>query len=141
MTDLPFEASWLWIVGGLIVAGCELVAPGVFLIWLGLAAVATGLLVTLLAVSWQVQVVLFAALAVVAVLLGRRVSRGNGPDLNRRGHDLVGRSFVLDEPVSGGVGRLRLGDTTWHITGPDLPAGSTIRVVALDGSTLQVTAV
>ena len=140
MTDLPFEATWLWIVGGLVLAGCELIAPGVFLIWLGLAAIGTGLVVTLLAVSWQVQVMLFAALAVLAVLLGRRMSGGVGPDLNRRGHDLVGRSFVLDEPVTGGVGRLRLGDTTWRLAGPDLPAGSAVRIVALDGSTLQVTA-
>ena len=83
---------WAWIVLGLALMGLELAAPGVFLLWLGLAAVLTGLADWALGLSWQSSSLLFAGLAVVAVLVGRAVTRsrdeedGRAPVLNRRGH-------------------------------------------------------
>ena len=83
--------AWTWILGGLALAGLELAAPGIFLIWLGLAALATGLVAALAPLPWQAQVLLFAGLAVAAVLLAGRLGRGHVPTLNRADRGLVGR--------------------------------------------------
>jgi membrane protein implicated in regulation of membrane protease activity len=130
--------AWAWIIGGLLVAACELLAPGAFLIWVGLAAIATGAILAVLTLPWEVQLILFGVLAGVGVLVGRRLARNPPTGLNRRGHSLVGQEFTLDSPVAQGVGRLRLGDTSWRIVGPDMPAGARVRVIALDGVTLEV---
>jgi inner membrane protein len=137
---VPFglEPAWIWIVAGLLLAGCELLAPGAFLFWVGLAAIATGLALSAVPMAWEFQVLAFAVLAGVSVLIGRRVARSPVPNLNRRGHSLVGQCFTLEAPITSGVGRLQLGDTSWRIAGPNLPAGASIRVLALDGSTLVI---
>ncbi|MCW6511072.1 NfeD family protein [Lichenifustis flavocetrariae] len=135
---LGIGASWCWIIAGLGLAIGEVIAPGIFLIWLGLACLATGLVVAATAPSWPVQVIVFALLAPVAALLGRRLMRNPPPTLNRRGHDLVGREVVLDTPIHNGVGRLPQGDTSWRLVGPDLAAGTRVRIVRMDGVTLVV---
>lgn len=137
------EPAWAWIVAGLALAGLELVAPGAFLIWLGLAAVATGLLVGLWPLPWQAQWLVYALLAAAAVALGWRFGRARpDPDdataLNRRGHALVGQVFVLEAAIADGHGRVRVGDSSWRVVGPDLPAGSRVRAVRLDGTSLVV---
>src|SRR4051795_9005031 len=134
---------WAWLILGLALAGLELLAPGIFLIWLGLAALATGLADAALGLSWQAATLLFATLSVAAVLAGRMISRpavqnDNASALNRRGEALVGRIFTLEAPIVGGEGRVRVGDSSWRVTGPDAPAGSAVRVVRVDGSTLVV---
>ena len=130
--------AWAWVIGGLVVAACELLAPGAFLIWIGLAAIATGIVLALVVLPWEVQLILFALLAGASVLLGRRVAWNPRSALNQRGHSLIGQEFVLEQPVADGVGRLRTGDTSWRIIGPDMPVGTRIRVMALDGTTLEV---
>ena len=97
--------------------GLELLAPGVFLLWLGLAAVATGVLDWAFDLSWQAAAICFAILSVASVLLGRMVTRhpeeeDAGPSaLNRRGHALVGRVFTLETPIVEGSGRIRVDDS------------------------------
>jgi inner membrane protein len=135
--------AWAWILLGLALAALELLSPGIFLIWLGLAAILTGLVDGGLDLSWQASTLLFAALSVAAVLAGRAISRpavqkDDASALNRRGEALVGRSFTLEAPIAGGEGRVRVGDSSWRVTGPDAPAGSAVRVVRVDGSTLVV---
>lgn len=139
----PPLGPWTWIVAGLVLAALELLAPGVFFIWLGLAAIVTGIADWVFAPSWQVSSLLFAALAIAAVLAGRLLIRGDraqepGDGLNRRGEALVGRVFQLDAPIVSGEGRLRLDDSFWRITGPDLPAGARVRVARIEGATLVV---
>jgi membrane protein implicated in regulation of membrane protease activity len=135
--------AWAWILLGLALAALELLSPGVFLIWLGLAAIFTGLADGALDLSWQASTLFFAALSVAAVLVGRAISRpavqkDDASALNRRGEALVGRTFTLEAPIVGGEGRVRVGDSSWRVTGPDAPAGSAVRVVRVDGSTLVV---
>ncbi|HJW78366.1 MAG: NfeD family protein [Microvirga sp.] len=135
---------WSWIVLGLALMGLELLAPGVFLLWLGLAAVATGVLDWAFDLSWQAAAICFAILSVASVLLGRMVTRhpeeeDAGPSaLNRRGHALVGRVFTLETPIVEGSGRIRVDDSSWRVTGPSAPAGAQVRVVRADGATLVV---
>ena len=138
---------WSWIILGLVLMGLELVAPGAFLLWLGLAAMLTGIIDWAFGLSWQAAALVFAALSVFAVLIGRAVTRDRAdedasrPALNRRGQSLVGHVFTLDSPIAGGSGRLRVDDSSWRIVGPDAPAGATVRVVRVEGATLVVEAV
>lgn len=137
---------WTWVIAGLALAGLELLAPGVFFIWLGIAALLTGLADWLFDLSWQAASLVFAGLAIVAVLLGRALMRGDrgqatGSGLNRRGEALVGRAFALDAPIVAGEGRVRIDDSFWRVTGPDAPAGARVRVARIDGATLVVEAV
>jgi hypothetical protein len=136
--------GWAWIVLGLVLVGGEMLAPGVFLLWLGLAALLTGAIVGLTGLAWQGALLVFAALAVASVLLGRAVTRHRSeePDtasgLNDRGRQLIGKVFKLEATMAGGEGRIRVGDSSWRITGPELLAGTEVRVVRVDGATLVV---
>ncbi|MBN9307889.1 MAG: NfeD family protein [Devosia sp.] len=136
--------AWSWIVAGLLLLGLELVLPGGVLVWLGAAALVTGVLSLSIAVFWPLQFVIFGALALVAIWLWLRV-RGPGPVsdrpfLNQRAQRYVGREVVLDQPILDGVGRLSLDDTTWRVTGPDLAAGVRVRIVSAQGAELTVEA-
>jgi membrane protein implicated in regulation of membrane protease activity len=137
--------AWAWIILGLVLIGLELVAPGVFLVWLGLAAILTGLVDGMADLSWQAATLLFAGLSVAAVLLGRTLSHPqvrseDATSLNRRAEALVGRVFTLEAPIAGGVGRIRVDDTSWRVTGPDMLEGAAVRVVRVEGATLVVEA-
>ncbi len=136
--------AWAWIILGLLLIGVELLAPGAFFLWLGLAAIATGLLDAVLGLSWQASSLLFALLCVAAVVLGRFVTRSGAQaepraeGLNQRGQSLVGRVFTLDTPIRDGEGRIRVDDSSWRVTGADRFAGAKVRVVRVEGSTLVV---
>ena len=138
---LMVHNGWLWAILGLVLIGGEVLAPGVFLIWLGLAALITGLAAALLPMPWQAQLLAWAVLSLASVLIATRLHwRGGEPVLNRADRGLVGREAVLAEAIVGGAGALRLDDTYWRVTGPDLPAGARVRVTGLAGTVLTVTA-
>ena len=56
--------------------------------------------------------------------MGGRGDESDQPLLNRRGEQLIGRIATLTEPIKDGRGRVRIGDTMWRVSGPDLPAGA-----------------
>jgi membrane protein implicated in regulation of membrane protease activity len=140
--------TWNWLIFGLILMALELLAPGIFLFWLGLAALLVGLLSFVFNVtpSWQLQILMFAVFAAAAVPLWRRVARRNtmasksNPFLNKRSDALVGRVFTLEKPIVDGAGTVRIDDTIWRVAGPDAPAGSRVRIVRADGASLTVAA-
>jgi membrane protein implicated in regulation of membrane protease activity len=138
--------TWNWLIFGFILMALELIAPGVFLFWFGLAALLVGLVSFVLHPSWQSQLLMFAVFAVAAVPLWRRLSRSNSeasqsnPYLNRRAAALVGRVFTLEKPIIDGSGTVRVDDTIWRVAGPDAPAGSRVKVVQADGANLTVAA-
>lgn len=140
---------WSWFVLGLALLALELVMPGMFMVWIGLGAIATGLLSLAFWGDafwpWQVQALSFAALSVVAILLGRRflradASRSDEPLLNQRTASLIGRTATLQEPIREGRGRIRLDDTFWSVSGPDLVTGTRVIVVSARGGELTVDA-
>lgn len=135
--------NWNWFIVGGILLAIEVMVPGTYMLWLGLAAIATGVVGFILPLSWQVLIVVFAVLAIVSVLIGRKLQPRAEPDsdkpfLNRRADAFVGRVFTLEEPIVSGAGRVRVDDTTWRVTGPDCPAGTKVRVERADGATLIV---
>lgn len=138
---------WNWIALGFALLILEILAPGVFLLWIGLAALIVGALSLLFWDAgfwvWQAQVVVFLALSLVCAVLGKKImgKRGDETDqplLNRRGDQLVGRVATLSEPITDGRGRVKIGDTVWRISGPDLPAGAKVRVKAATDLDLEL---
>ncbi|MES0811870.1 NfeD family protein [Roseibium sp. SCPC15] len=137
---------WSWFVLGLILLGLEILAPGTIFLWFGLSALVVGVVALTLGLSWQVHVALFLVLSLVSLLVGRRMmarmaSERGDPGLNKRGSRYIGREFTLATPLNEGAGNLSIDDTIWRITGPDLPAGTKVRVESIDGARLVVSPV
>ena len=136
--------TWNWLIFGFILMALEVAAPGVFLFWLGLAALLVGLLSFVVHPSWQTQLLMFAVFAAAAVPVWRRLARSDtsvsNPFLNRRADALVGRVFTLEKPIIDGLGTVRIGDTIWRVAGRDAPAGSRVKIVQADGANLTVAA-
>ncbi|KAA9131498.1 NfeD family protein [Marinihelvus fidelis] len=127
-----------WILAGVLLI-IELTMPAFFFLWLGIAAAATGLIVLVFpGISLETQLVMFAILSLAAVVAWRKYREthppsSDQPNLNRRGHQYVGRTFTLEAPIVNGVGKVTVDDSTWRVKGPDLPAGATVRVDDVDG--------
>ena len=137
-------SSWLWLTAGILLLAAEAAMPGVFLFWIGLAAVATGLVLFAVSLSLVPQLVLFAFLGLAAVAIGRflqlRSQHGpaDAPFLNERGRSLVGMVLPLETAIVNGVGAVRIGDSVWRVAGADQPAGARVAVKGVDGGTLLV---
>lgn len=139
------DHNWLWLSIGVILAAAEMLAPGFFLIWLAGAAIATGLITTILPISFPVQLALFAVFSIALVYVGRRWFRTNpiesdDPLLNDRGGRMVGEVATVTEAIEGGAGRVKLGDSVWTANGPDTPVGARVRIVGVSGNHLKVEA-
>lgn len=129
--------AWNWMVLGFVLLTLEILVPGVFLLWIGIAAVIVGALSLAIGDAafwpWQVQVLVFLALSLVCAYVGKKIvgkseKPSDQPLLNRRADQLVGRVATLVEPLANGRGRLQLDDTTWRVSGPELQAGARVRV-------------
>ncbi|QCI96992.1 NfeD family protein [Agrobacterium larrymoorei] len=138
---------WSWWIFAAILLVAELAAPGVFLIWIGAAALVVGALSLALWGTafwgWQVQLLLFAVLSVTFAIAGRRFydkrrANTDEPFLNQREASLIGRTATLQEPITEGRGRIRLDDTWWPVQGSDQPAGTRVRIASAHGRTLTV---
>ena len=143
VAEIAVHTPWLWLIGGLALCAAEIIAPGVFLLWIGLAALAVGLLELLLPLAFAPSLLLFAALAVAFSFAGRRLYGGGervgGQALNQRAESLTGRELVLSEAIVGGTGRVRVQDTSWRVVGPDATSGTRVRVLGIiDGVVLKV---
>lgn len=138
---------WHWLVFGAALLVVELGFAGtVFLLWLSAAAIITGVaMIVAPALSWQLQVLVFSIAAVLTLLvtrawLKRRPIQTDRPALNRRGTAYIGRQFTLKHPIENGAGELIVDDTLWRIAGPDLPAGSVVEILDVEGTRLRVAA-
>jgi membrane protein implicated in regulation of membrane protease activity len=124
-TMMAALGGWAWMLLGLVLLGLEVVVPGTFMLWFAIAAILTGV-VALTAdaagwtsLTWQAEAGLFVVLAIVAVIAGRAW-------MSRRRQE---------PPDASG---LNLDDTVWLVSGPDLPAGTTVRITGADGVRLIV---
>lgn len=133
-----------WAAVAVILFAAEALAPGAFMLWMGIAAAAVFLAVWAVdGMSVLLQVILFVVLSFVSIQIYRtwfrqRARPSDQPLLNRRAEQLVGRVVTLEQAIADGQGRAKVDDAFWVVSGPDLPAGSRVRVVAVDGMTLKV---
>ena len=136
------DARWGWWVAAVALAAAELLVPGVFLIWLALAAFITGIVALLFDPPLAVDLALFAVAAIASIYAGsklyRRAARTPDPLLNQRAARTVGMRVTICEAVTGGQGRATDGDSYWSANGPDMPVGAIATVVAMEGNTVVV---
>jgi inner membrane protein len=137
------STHWFWLSLGLILGVAEMVAPGFFLIWLGLAAIIVGLLDYAFPISIPMQVALFAILSVLTVFAGKKFLTENpieteDPQLNDRGARLTGEIVTVVEAIADGHGRVKVGDSVWSARGDDAGVGARVRVTGADGAVLLV---
>lgn len=136
--------SWSdWLAIGTLLLILEIFGAGGYLLWFGIAAALVGLLSFLLPLAWGLQYLLFAVLSIVAAVLWWKRQRQSllqsvDTGLNQRGRELLGREFELIEPIIDGRGKVRAGDSVWLVSGPELPAGSSVRVIGQEGVILRV---
>lgn len=146
MWQLSTHYLW-WILALLLIAG-ELLLPGYFLLWIGVAAALMGVLLWVApTLSLLTQAILFGLLAFAACFAYARWLRPKlerrapgSARLNRRAEQMIGQRYELIEAIVNGRGKARVGDGQWLVSGPDLPLGSTVEVIAVDGTTLKVRA-
>ncbi len=135
---------WQWWIAAVVFVVLEMLLPGIFFLWLGIAAVLLGFLALLLpGLSWEVEVMLFAVTTFVSAAFGWRYlydksKSSDQPKLNRRGEQYIGRTFTLSEPIENGYGKIRVDDTTWRIRGEPLERGAKVKVTGVDGVVLVV---
>jgi membrane protein implicated in regulation of membrane protease activity len=137
------DSGWLWTIGGVLLLIAEIIAPGVFLVWIGIAAIVTGLFALLVGIGVAGQLGLFALYAVLAVMAGRRfyAVKGiehSGPGLNNPSARLIGRRVVVVQPVDEDSGRVRVGDSEWSARGGPAEPGQKVRITAVEGNCLIV---
>jgi serine/threonine protein kinase/membrane protein implicated in regulation of membrane protease activity len=138
------ELHWYWWIAGLIFMVLEIILPGIFFLWLGVAAFVVGAILVLFSkISWQTQFLLFGLLSIAATIVWHALwhneqSKSDQPVLNRRGHQCVGRVVTLQQPIVDGWGKVLIDGLSWKARGEDLPSGTKIRVVDVDGATLIV---
>jgi len=135
--------AWSWVVAGLVLLGLELVVPGGVVVWMGVAAIVTGLASLFQPIGWPLQWALFGVLSLVLIFAWLRYARerpvvSDRPLLNTGAQRFVGREAVLSQAIAQGEGKVMLDDTVWRVTGPDLAAGSRVRIVGHQGAQLRV---
>lgn len=138
---------WNWVIIGCILLILELFVPGVFLMWLGIAALLTAAISGLIGDhfwlgTWQAEIILFLILSIISVLIGRyyfyKKSSSDEPLLNNRTDQLIGQIATLNEPIENGRGRVRVNDTIWRVTGPDLPVGTKVRLARFHDGAFEI---
>ena len=138
---------WNWWILGFILLTGELIIPGILLLWFGLAALTIGIISVPLwdqnIWTWQIQTFIFLVLSTIYAIIGKRLvtnknDNSDQPLLNQRGAQLIGKSATLIDPIKNGRGRIRINDTTWNVSGPDMDKGSSVKIIDVKSNELKV---
>ena len=145
MSSLGIDSGWLWLIGGVLLLILEVMAPGFFLVFLGAAAMATGLFTLLFGLGAAPQLALFVLYSIIAVLVGRRIYANRAVDsadplLNNRAGRLVGKVVTVVAAVDDHGGRVRVGDSEWSARGGPAAVGDRVRITGVEGNCLTVEA-
>jgi len=147
MADLITDnAAWFWLVIGILLLIGEMVIPGIYMLWIGLAAVVTAASVGVFSgLGFLSQAVIFTSLSVLMILGARRYLKlhpttTDQTNLSRRGQQQVGKVYALATGIENGTGTVKIGDTMWTVEGPDLQQGTRVRIVSVEGAAIKVEA-
>lgn len=138
----------LWIGIAIFLTILEIIAGGsFFLLWIAFSALFVGILQWLMpSLPWEAQCLIFSIVSLTSITLWRQYLK-NKPkhsenmDLNQGTEKFLGKIFTLVEPISNGIGKVKIADSVWQVAGPDLKTGMKVKVVAVDGVLLKVTGV
>ena len=137
---------WHWLILAVALIILEILMPGAYFLWMGISAVVVGAVMFVFpTTTFLVQVLIFAILSVITVMMYRSYRKENPlvtdePALNRRGEKYIDQKFTLTEPIVNGEGKIKVDDSTWKVVGMDMPAGMIVRVVSVESTTLKVEA-
>jgi membrane protein implicated in regulation of membrane protease activity len=135
---------WHWWAFGVLLLIVELLAPGMFFIWMAESAFAVGAILWVFpGLGWEYQLMLFSVLSIASIAVFRRYLKKHPietdrPLLNRRAAQYIGRVFTLEEPIVNGRGKIRVDDSTWRVEGEDSEPGTRVRVTEAEGVILKV---
>jgi membrane protein implicated in regulation of membrane protease activity len=143
LATMMAQNPWSWMILAMLLGISEIVVPGIFLIWIAIAAAVTGAVTLLTGIALPAQIVLFAVMCLVSTWAGRRWYAGNpvastDPLLNDRAARLIGETVTVVEAIADGHGRVKVGDGVWNARGPNADVGAKVRVVGAEGTALRV---
>ncbi|WP_445177150.1 NfeD family protein [Rhizorhapis sp. SPR117] len=143
MSQIELDAHWWWLIFAVVLGIGEIIIPGVFLIWIAVAAAFTGVVTMLVGGPLAVQLVIFALASAGITWFGRRWYLKNpvvssDPLLNDRAARIIGRTVTVVEAIVHGEGRVKVGDGVWPASGPDLPEGASAQVTGVRDGVLVV---
>lgn len=132
-------AAWHWLSLGVALLSFELMFPGVFMLWFGVGAILTSIFAYILGVSGIVAIIIFLVLGLAACFFSQRFSNKEAKFLVNNAHSkLIGKTIILEDAIRNGQARAKIGDGHWTLTGPDLPAGTKVKVTDVSGNSLVV---
>ncbi|MGD9423940.1 NfeD family protein [Pantoea sp. NSTU24] len=143
LAGIVAHPHWFWLtLGGLLLAA-EMLGTSGYLLWSGLAALIVGIIEWIVPLSWTTQGLLFAVLTLVCVFLWYRWMRQRETHpptaLNARGRQMIGLQLTLESALHNRIGHVRIGDSSWRVEADqDLPAGTPVVVVGIEGITLRI---
>lgn len=134
--------GWSWLILGAVLLMLEILMPGIFMLWVGIGAIITGFVTLLLPIGIKSQLLIFMGASLISVLLGRKYVMNEEPSdqplLNQRTDQLIGKTVTVTSPITGGIGKVKVGDSHWTAKGPDTEKGTRVRVTGIDGNRLIV---
>ena len=140
---IELSAEALWVVLGVALLTAEMIAPGAYLMFLGGAAIFTGLLGFALPLPLVAQLLIFAIASVASVYIAKRwfdvyPILSSAPLLNERIAQMIGQTVEVVEPIEDGAGRVKVGDGVWPASGPDTAIGARMKITGAEGNRLHV---
>lgn len=135
---------WHWLAFSALLLIAEITLPMTFFLWVSIAAAITGVLVFAIDLSWQAQILTFSFLSIVSIIASRiyikknPIQSDNKQELNRRGEKHIGKIYTLEADIKNGSGKVRVGDTLWRVEGPELTAGTPVKVTSINGNSFVV---
>ncbi len=143
MMGLDLEPGWILAIAGVMLLIAEIIAPGFFLVFVGAAAIATGLFTVMFDLGTAPQLALFALYSVLAVMIGKRwygepERTDESLRLNEPSMRLVGKSVTVVTTVDDHGGRVRVGDGEWNARGGPAEPGDRVKVTDVEGNCLIV---
>lgn len=136
---------WHWIALGALFVIAEIFVSGFVLLWFGIASIIVGVLVGVFSgMGWELQLSIFAITSVASIVawfkfVGNRSPESDRPELNNKSAQYLNRIFSLEEPIINGIGKVKVGDSLWRVSGEDAPVGSTVKVIGMESTTFRVT--
>ncbi len=142
---MPLELIyWHWFAFAVFLLTVEVLAPGMYFLWMAQASLITGVLFFLYpAMNWELQLFWFSIFSIIGVMVARRFFKSHyiesdQPLLNKRTSQFIGRVFTLEQPIVNGRGKIKIDDSIWKAKGIDCPAGTCVRVIGAESVVLLV---